>query len=144
MRTGWSELRRRDFLMLAGAAAAHAAEFPVSPTPLDIEWREGPEYPMGIQDSAFAVLDGKIVSAGGFSRHPKDIVSRYPDAFGGAKSGFSKVAFVFDPKDPKLGWVRIADTPGPPRQASAAAVVNNAMYVIGGFSYTKPWSYTSV
>jgi N-acetylneuraminic acid mutarotase len=127
---------RRDFVKLAAAAAL--------PRPLSIEWREGPEYPLGIQDSAFAVLDGKIVSAGGFSRHPKDVARRYPDLFAGEKSGFTGASFVYDPKSPAEGWTRITDIPGPRRQGAAAATVGNALYAIGGFSYTKPWSYRSV
>lgn len=127
---------RRHFLALSAAAAA--------PRPLSIEWREGPEYPLGIQDSAFAVLHGKVISAGGFSRHPKDVVRRYPELFAGAKSGFTAATFLYDPQQPAAGWQRITDIPGPPRQAAAAAVVGNALYAIGGFSYTKPWSYRSV
>ncbi|MCX6623420.1 MAG: hypothetical protein NTY38_20620 [Acidobacteria bacterium] len=131
-------MQRRDFLGLA------AAVFPAADSPFSIQWREGCEYPLGIQDSAFGILDGKVVSAGGFSRHPKDIVRRHPLLFGGGKSGFTNGAFVYDPRHPDQGWTRIADMPGEPRQAAAAVVVGNAMYVIGGFSYTRPWSYTAV
>jgi len=108
---------------------------------LRIEWRLGPDYPMGIQDSAVGCVDGKIVSAGGFTRHPLDICKRYPDAFGGEASGFTKLAFVFDPRNESAGWTRIADMPGPARQGAAVAVVDDMLYAAGGMSYTEPLSY---
>jgi len=46
-----------------------AASFPplasVAGVP-QITWTEGPEYPMGIQDSACGIVHGKLISAGGF------------------------------------------------------------------------------
>ena len=106
-----------------------------------IEWRLGPDYPMGIQDSAVGFLHGKVVSAGGFSRHPRDVVAQHPDAFGGEPSGFAKTAFVFDPKHESAGWQRIPDMPGPPRQGAAVAVVDDTLYMMGGINYTEPFTY---
>lgn len=110
---------------------------------LKITWTEGPEYPMGIEDSACGVVGGNFVVAGGFTRTPKDIVKVYPDAFAGAPNGFTKLAFLFDPRRAGGGWTRIADMPGAARQGAAFAVVGNALYVIGGFSYTEPLTYRS-
>jgi len=110
---------------------------------LKITWTEGPEYPMGIQESACGILAGKFVSAGGFTRHPKDIVKLYPDAFDGKPNGFTKLTLVFDPRRPEAGWARIADIPGPPRQGAAAAVVGDALYAVGGVNYTEPLAYRS-
>src|SRR5688572_25886414 len=76
---------------------------------LRISWSEGPEYPMGIQDSACGMVAGRLVSAGGFSRHTKGIAKQIPQAFGGAESGFTNLTFAYDPKRPKDGWARIAD-----------------------------------
>ncbi|MBL9206178.1 MAG: hypothetical protein JNN01_13895 [Opitutaceae bacterium] len=134
----------------AALVAAFVASAPVPATAnevggeiggVDVKWSEGPEYPMGIQDSAFGVVGGLVVSAGGFTRHPKDVVKRYPDAFGGARDGFTALTFVFDPANPTAGWIRISDIPGPPRQATLAVVVGNALYAIGGFNYTAPYTY---
>ena len=133
-------------VVLLGALACPAQEFK-APSPeklkpiLKIEWRLGPDYPMGIQDSAVGCVGGKIVSTGGFTRHPLDICKRYPNAFGGDPSGFTSLAFVFDPKNESAGWKRITDMPGPARQGTAVAVVNDAMYVMGGINYTEPFTY---
>lgn len=108
---------------------------------LKVEWRLGPDYPMGIQDSVVECVGGKIVSAGGFTRHPLDICKKYPDAFGGQPSGFTSLAFIFDPKDESAGWERIADVPGPPRQGAAVAVADDMMYVMGGMNYADPFTY---
>ena len=113
------------------------------PRLLKISWREGPEYPMGVQDSALGLVDGLLISAGGFTRHPKDVVAKHADAFDGEPHGFTKLTFLFDPRKSADGWTRIADVPGPARQAAATAVVGADLYVIGGFSYTEPRSYTS-
>ena len=108
---------------------------------LRIEWRLGQDYPMGIQDSAVGCVGGRIVSAGGFTRHPLDICKQYPEAFAGQPSGFTRLAFVFDPKNEPAGWKRVADMPGPARQGAAVAVVDNLQYAMGGFNYTQPFTY---
>jgi len=108
---------------------------------LEVQWRLGPDYPMGIQDSAVGYVGGKIVSAGGFTRHPLSILARYPDAFGGRQSGFTKLAFALAPGREELGWQRIPDVPGPARQGGAVAVVDDAMYVMGGINYDEPYTY---
>jgi N-acetylneuraminic acid mutarotase len=108
---------------------------------LKIEWRLGPDYPMGVQDSAVGIVNGKVVSAGGFTRHPLDIVKQIPDAFGGEPSGFTRLAFALDAKNESAGWKRIADIPGPPRQGAAVAVVDDMLYAIGGMSYAAPFAY---
>ena len=127
----------------AEAIRAVSEVYAALPRMLNITWREGPEYPLGIQDSAFAVIDSQIVSAGGFSRFPKEVLDKYPDTFEGESSGFTKVSFLFDSVKPAIGWTRIADVPGPPRQAAAAAVVGSDIYVIGGFNYSEPHTYTA-
>jgi hypothetical protein len=108
---------------------------------LRIRWRLGPDYPMGIQDSAVGIIRGKVVSAGGFTRHPLNVVKQYPDAFGGQPSGFTKLAFAFDPQNESAGWKRITDMPGPARQGAAVAVVDDMLYAMGGINYTEPLTY---
>ncbi|MFH1007265.1 MAG: hypothetical protein V1800_07165 [Candidatus Latescibacterota bacterium] len=107
-----------------------------------IDWAYGPAYPMGIQDSALGVIGNTILSAGGFTRHPKDITRLHPDTFGGEESGFTNVTFALDLSRTPLCWERIADMPAaPPRQGTTAVVVGEAMYVVGGFSYADPFTY---
>jgi len=108
---------------------------------LKIHWRLGPDYPMGIQDSAVGMIHGKLVSAGGFTRHPRDIVMQYPDAFGSQPSGFTRLAFAFDAADETAGWERIPYMPGPARQGAAVAMVDNMLYIMGGMNYTDPFTY---
>ena len=124
----------------AADEADYAAPTELKPM-LKIEWRLGPDYPMGIQDSAVGIVDGKVVSAGGFTRHPLNILEEHPDAFGGEQSGFTKLTFVLDPEDEEAGWKRIADVPGPARQGAAVAVVDDAMYIMGGINYDQPLTY---
>lgn len=108
---------------------------------LKIDWREGPEYPMGIQEPAMGVIGGHVVAAGGFTRSPKDVARRYPDAFGGEPSGFTSLGFALDLADQAAGWIRLPDIPGPPRQGAAHAVLDGVLYAVGGFSYTAPLTY---
>jgi N-acetylneuraminic acid mutarotase len=69
------------------------------------------------------------------------VCTRYPDAFGGAASGFTSLTFAFDPQNESAGWKRIPDRPGPACQGAAVAVVDDRLYSIGGISYTDPFAY---
>ena len=110
-----------------------------------IDWSMGPEYPIGIQDSALGVVGNTLISAGGFSRNVKDILASCPDAFAGEPSGFTNLTFALDLGATDAGWQRIADVPAnPPRQGGAAVVVDDELYVIGGFNYTPPNTYRDV
>ena len=111
---------------------------------LSIEWREGPEYPLGIQEAVMGIVGGKLVAAGGFTRHAKDVVDYHPDAFGGAANGFTSIAFALDPSREAAGWQRIPDIPGPSRQGAGMAILGEALYAVGGFNYTEPRTYTQV
>lgn len=108
---------------------------------LSTAWREGPEYPLGIQEAVGGVLAGRLIVGGGFTRSPKDVVRLFPDAFDGAASGFTKLTFSLDPRQEQAGWVRLADLPGSPRQGAAHAVVGDALYAVGGFNYSEPLTY---
>ena len=83
----------------------------------------------------------KIISAGGFSRHTKDVLQKYPDAFAGKSSGLPN-RFRVDPLKPDEGYADCQSL-GPPRQAAISAVVDHDLYIIGESSYSYPCSYTS-
>jgi hypothetical protein len=108
---------------------------------LKIDWQLGPDYPMGIQDSAVGVINRKLVSAGGFTRHPLNILEQHPDAFGSEPSGFTKLTFALKLDSEPAEWHRIPDLPSPARQGAAVAVVDNALYVMGGINYSEPLTY---
>ncbi|MEW6749720.1 MAG: hypothetical protein AB1505_01915 [Candidatus Latescibacterota bacterium] len=108
---------------------------------LGIDWRLGPDYPMGIQDSAVGFASGRLVSAGGFTRHPRDVLRQHPDAFDGEPSGFTRLTFALNLADEGSGWQRLPDVPGPARQGAAVAVVDDALYLMGGMSYAAPHTY---
>jgi hypothetical protein len=124
--------------MAAGLASATELE-----SILKIDWRLGPDYPMGIQDAAVGEIFGHLVSAGGFTRHPLDILKQHPDAFGRdpAGSGFTALTFALDLAKEGGVWKRIVDIPGPARQGGAVATVNGQMYVMGGINYDAPYTY---
>jgi len=146
IRPGVTVIFALSALVLGGVCRVSGAEEPAGQTlkpMLRIEWRSGPEYPMGIEGPGVDMLGGKLICATGFTRHPKDIVESIPEAFKGKPSGFTKLTFLFDPADEKAGWTRIADTPTP-RQAPATAVVGDALYLMGGFNYSDPGTYRDV
>lgn len=127
-----------------GALRARAQPHPVEAAPVRITWEEGTEYPLGIQDSVLGVLHGQLIAVGGFTRHPKDVVRRHPDAFGGAPSGFTRIGFALDLQAKEPSWTRIPDMPGAPRQGAAMAVVDHVLYAFGGCSYSEPYTYRDV
>ena len=77
----------------------------------------------------------------GSPAHPRNILSAHPDAFGGQKSGFTRLTFVWDPRNETAGWQRIVDMPGPARQGPATAVVDDVLYIMGGINYARPHTY---
>src|SRR4051794_9410846 len=100
---------------------------------LNIQWTFGPPYPMGIQLSAVGIVADSLISAGGATRYPKDVVTRYPNVFGGAPQGATSFTFALDTVKAGADWARIPDMPGPRRETGMAVTVDDALYVFGGF-----------
>jgi N-acetylneuraminic acid mutarotase len=121
---------------------------------LDVVWRLGFDYPLGIQGPAMGYLNGSIIESGGFTRCPENVRSLWPDAFPWfpgvvpnpplASSGWTQLTLNFDPNKPNISWGReySANWPSPLRQDSAYATVNNYLYAIGGFNTTSDSSTT--
>ena len=95
---------------------------------------------MGIQLSAVGLVDGILISAGGATRYPKDVVTRYPDVFAGAAQGATSISFALDTRKRGADWTRIPDLPGPKRETGMAVTVGGVLYVFGGFSYSPPYT----
>lgn len=96
---------------------------------------------MGVQLSAVSLLGDSLISAGGATRYPKNIVSRYPDVFGGAQQGYTNYTFALNVAQAGAEWMRIPDMPGPRRETDMAVTVDGAMYVFGGFSHSEPYTF---
>jgi N-acetylneuraminic acid mutarotase len=126
-------------LILSACAPAHKMK-PEFPKLLSIQWAFGPRYPMGVQLSAVDLLEGNLISVGGATRYPKDIVARYPDAFGGAAQGATSFSFALDTEWSGADWTRIPDMPGPRRETGMAVTVDDELYVFGGFTYSPPYT----
>jgi N-acetylneuraminic acid mutarotase len=96
---------------------------------------------MGIQQSAVSLLGNYLVSAGGATRYPKDVVKHYPGVFGGASQGCTSYTFALDVRQDAGHWTRIADMPGPCRETGMAVTIDDTMYVVGGFSHSEPYAF---
>jgi hypothetical protein len=122
-------------LSLSTAALAPAAE-PL-PRMLSIEWRRGPSLPQGLQDSDGGIVDGWLVSAGGFCSGQQGVPGK-PDTY---PRGFLRRAMGLELDRPAAGWVDLPDLPGAPRQGLDAAVAEGSILLWGGFSYDAPFTY---
>jgi len=103
---------------------------------LAFEWSAGKHMPQGMQDNHVTLINDWLVSVGGFCQGGDDDWKPgiYP-------RGFLNKAWGLDLKNVDSGWVDLPSYPGEPRQATQGARVNGALYLWGGFSYTKPFTY---
>lgn len=106
---------------------------------LDISWSLGPDLPQGFQDSDGGFLGTQLITAcgfcsGGLEEDNRRKPGRYP-------RGFLKKAWSLDVEQPDSAWKPLPDFPGEARQGVFSAIVNDSLYVWGGFSYTKPFCY---
>lgn len=131
------------FSLLASGAHAAAPASPARqpqdsvPQMLDIAWSAGPPMPRGFQDNLVSVIDNWLVSVAGFCSGTDDDWKKgvYP-------RGFLKEVYGLDLDDEAKGWVELPSLPGARRQGMQGARVGDALYVWGGFSYSKPYTYT--
>jgi len=106
------------------------------PLLLHITWSRGPNLPQGFQDSNGGVVGNTLVSACGFcAGHDNDKKpGKYP-------RGFLKRVWGIDLANQETGWVDLPEFPGAARQGLLSAVVGDAVYCWGGFSYSEPYCY---
>jgi len=104
---------------------------------LSVEWSAGTHLPQGMQDNHVAQLDGWLVNVLGFCSGADEDwkPGLYP-------RGFLNKAWALNLADKEGGWTALPDFPGVPRQAGLGAVVGDALYLWGGFSYDAPYTYT--
>lgn len=107
------------------------------PAMLEMTWSAGTPLPQGMQDNHVAHLDGWLVNVLGFCSGADDDwkPGKYP-------RGFLNKAWGLELGNEAAGWIPLPDFPGAPRQAGQGAVVNDALYLWGGFSYDAPYTYT--
>ncbi|MEZ6050843.1 MAG: kelch repeat-containing protein [Planctomycetaceae bacterium] len=106
---------------------------------LKITWRLGADLPQGFQDSDGGILGDRLITIGGFcsgglEEDNRRKTGRYP-------RGFLKKGWSLDLRDAESDWTSLPDLPGPARQGLSAAIVDDALYVWGGFSYEEPYCY---
>lgn len=109
------------------------------PKLLNIEWSLAPDLPQGFQDSDGGVLDGMLITVGGFcsgglEEDNRRKPGRYP-------RGFLTKGWALDLSKPDANWQALPDFPGAARQGLSAANVGGSLWYWGGFSYDAPYSY---
>ncbi len=132
-------------LSLTGALLVLAAEVPPTPAPqrdlkplLEITWSRGPNYPQGLQDSDGGILGSTLVSVGGFCSGRAEDLRIKPGIY---PRGFLRKGWSLDVDAQDARWRSIPDFPGAARQALFSAVVDDVLYLWGGFSYSPPYTY---
>ena len=114
-------------------AASSQAELPQM---LSIQWQAETPLPQGMQDNAVSLVDDWLISVGGFC--------------GGADGdwkpglyprGFLDKAWGLHLAQRRRGWQALPPLPGVPRQAMQSTSIDGALYLWGGFNYTKPYTY---
>jgi len=125
---------------------AGAAEPPVSLQPqkelkplIKVDWSLGTDLPQGFQDSDGGVLGSQLITSCGFCSGglPEDNrrkPGRYP-------RGFLTKTWALDLEQKSPQWMPLPDFPGAARQGLFSAVVGEALYFWGGFSYSDPFCY---
>lgn len=109
------------------------------PLLIDINWRKGPDLPIGFQDSDGGIIHGMLISVCGFGRgHVDDVVAgkegKYP------RESHLKNTFALNLNAPSKGWVSLPAFPAVGRKELFGINVGNDLYVWGGSEYN--FSYT--
>lgn len=106
------------------------------PPMLSIQWRLGPSMPQGLQDSDGGIVNGTLISVGGFCSGSSQVASKP----GKHPRGFLKRTWGIR-LDARQQWESLPDFPGVERQGLDAVVVDESIYMWGGFNYTAPFTY---
>ena len=113
-----------------------------------INWQRLPD--LNIYGSGFQNSDGGWVSR-------DSVVAAFGHGYGKPSHSFLNTAHILNvtaaaasscrgagpgcAATPGAAWQRLPDAPVTPRQDVASAAINGAVYILGGFSYSAPYSY---
>ncbi len=126
---------------------AFAEDPPVSPLPqlqlkqlIRINWSLGTDLPQGFQDSDGGILGTHLITScgfcsGGLEEDNRRKPGRYP-------RGFLTKTWALDLDQTSSQWKLLPDFPGIARQGLFSAVVDESLYLWGGFSYSDPYCYS--
>ncbi|MCC6424962.1 MAG: hypothetical protein IT447_15925 [Phycisphaerales bacterium] len=124
-------------MVLAISTVSKAQPSTAPSNKIAISWSCGPDLPQGFQDSTAGILDGYLLTVGGFCQGQKDVpgkLDKYP-------RGFLKKAWGLKLDDPAGKWETLPDFPGAARQELFGVVAPGGFYCWGGFSYENPLTY---
>ena len=121
---------------LAVPCPSNGADKPYAPQPqaslqkmLSIDWKLGPDLPQGTQDSGVGIVNGTLVTAGGFFYGPLDDVpgkkGKYPDALQ-KKNVLQTWGLTL--ASPRPAWQSLPDRPGVVRQGAISIAVDNQLH----------------
>jgi len=127
-------------------SAANAADDPPSPAPqsdlkqwITIDWSLGTDLPQGFQDSDGGLVGSHLITSCGFcSGGLEDDNRRKPGRY---PRGFLTKTWALDLDHASPEWISLPDFPGAARQGLFSAVVENSLFLWGGFSYSTPSCY---
>lgn len=123
----------------ADDASAHRPQERLKPL-LKIDWRRGPDLPQGFQDSDGGFIGEWLVSVAGFCSGRGIDHARKPGRY---PRGFLDKVWNLDTAHRTADWQPLPKWPGEARQGLFSAVVDEAIYLWGGFSYSDPYCYAN-
>ncbi len=106
---------------------------------LKIQWHLGADLPQGFQDSDGGIVGDQLITIAGYCSGGLDEDNRLKP--GRYPRGFLRKGWSLNLVNPESEWTSLPDFPGSARQGLSAAVVDDALYLWGGFSYEAPYCY---
>ncbi|MFA5687716.1 MAG: hypothetical protein WC959_00975 [Kiritimatiellales bacterium] len=110
---------------------------PELPEIVDITWKRLPNVPRGFQWPAVGMIGNFFISVGGWCTGEE--YSAKPGVY---PRGYFNDAFAMDVTAPEQGWQRLPDFPGKARMGTVCVVVDDKLYVWGGFSGKEQSCFT--
>ena len=105
-------------------------------------WSKLPDLPHPLGGGSIQSIGDKIYLFGGFD-YDKKALYVFNDRNDKIKRQGSRL-YVFDTKNPSVGWNQLTQCPGTPRFMTGFAEINFELYAIGGYSVTPKGTAASV